>query len=80
MGGVWVLYCLSLSPPPNTVSLSIQSKSKSHYHIGFFFLFSFLPFASVLPMHLSMSAASAAPSSQYLQMGEESYFEFLVII
>ncbi|KAK7261384.1 hypothetical protein RIF29_27693 [Crotalaria pallida] len=43
-------------------------------------LFSLLPFVSVLPMQLSMSPTASAPCSQYLQMKEESYFEFLVII
>jgi hypothetical protein len=75
-------FCTVLACPPHpTQFLSLYSLSpKATTTLAFFFLFSFLPFASVLPMHLYMSAASAAPSSQYLQMGEESYFEFLVII
>lgn len=79
-----------LSPPPNTTLHNILTYK--HIHSLFLSLtllqlqlqkplphWLLLPFVSVPPMQLSMSAVSA-PSSQYLQMGVESYFEFLVII
>lgn len=75
---VWVLYCLlsNACPPHSTQSLSLSVVEKGTITLAFFCLL-----FSVLPKHLSMSPTSACfPFSELLQMGEESYFEFLVII
>jgi len=85
-GEVWVLFCLTCPPTQHTTYsqthtltlflsltlLQLQLQKPLPHCL-------FLPFVSVPPMQLSMSPASA-PSSHYLQMGVESYFEFLVII
>lgn len=58
-------------PPHSTQSLFLSLKSKRalpHWP--------FLPFVSVLPKQLSMSATPACFPFSELQMGEESYFEF----
>jgi hypothetical protein len=62
----------------NSLSLSKTDQKQPPPPLHWLFFFSLKLFAllfSVLPM-----SATCAPSSLYLQMGEESFFEFLVII
>lgn len=67
-------FCTVLACPPHpTQSLSL--KATTNAFASLFFLVAFC-----LCFQCNCLSAASAPSSQYLQMGEESYFEFLVII